>query len=92
MKRFTFYLPKDLYEWLSDNNSGNGVESVAAFVRLILNRFKKQETSQKWTDVDMKDWARAWHEHQVAGDNPAVLEAPEKKMARVFNDFKNSRS
>lgn len=92
MKRFTLAISEELHQWLTDNMPGHGISTLSAFIRVILVRFKREETNQRWTDADMKDFARTWHRSQLTEDKPYFLQEPELRIREAFEKFKRERA
>lgn len=92
MKRFSLSISDELHDWLTRNMSGHGLTNLSDFIRVILTRFKKQEQTHRWTDADMKDWARQWHRATSAGDKPYHIQDPEIKIREEFEKFKSNRA
>lgn len=92
MKRFTLEISAELHKWLTDHMAGHGITTLSAFIRVILTRFKIQESANRWTDADMKDFARDWHQAQSNTEQPYILQDPEIAIRSAFEKYKQKRA
>ncbi len=92
MKRFPILFTEDLMTWLIKNQGPHGFGTTSSFIRNILIKFKNQETSQKWTDADMKEWGRHINAVLSAPREPHILEDKEVVIRKEFENFKKTRA
>lgn len=92
MKRFTLAIPEELHKWMADHMGGHGINTLSGFIRFILTRFKIQESTHRWTDADMKDFARDWHQAQSNSEQPYILQDPDIAIRSAFEKYKQKRA
>lgn len=62
MARFNLQLDGDLKEKARTEMKGLGLKSLAGFVRMAIIKFPFTGGERRWTDQDMKDFARHFAE------------------------------
>lgn len=90
MQQFNMRLDTEFFQTADRERPALGIKSVSAFVRFVVKHFPYKETDRRWSDADMKDFARRWAGRQ--GNPPGVLEDSGKQMDREFLRFKKDLS